>query len=83
MEDRFAPKEREAPEPIGLGQMAERAGRGQTKPIGSDPDIAEFKATVFRFIDAMDGLKIDRVKLAMAKSKAEEMVFWMRSAREG
>ena len=73
-EDLTRPTSSDLPDPPTLSTMAERAGQIRSP----EPDeIDRFRHTCLAFI-ATQG---DSHAAAMAKSKAEEMIFWVRAAR--
>lgn len=68
----------ELPETITVAEQARAAGRQDIRPPGAD-DIDAFRTQCFGFINGQSG---SSEALAMAKTKADEMVFWLRRARE-
>jgi hypothetical protein len=77
-------------EAIPLSELAEAAGRQPAAARGHRPlylkpgALADFQAEVQRFIVAMDGAASPaaRGQIAIAKTKADEMIYWLNRASE-
>ena len=69
----------ELPSEISVREQAEAAGRGKILPVGAYPDIDALREYVQAFLMAERHQEDEA--LAMAKTKATEMDFWLRSHR--
>ena len=68
----------ELPEPQSLAQMAEAAGKKTILPPGADPDIDALRDHIMGFLN---NELVQNHGAMMAKTKAQELIFWVRSSR--
>jgi hypothetical protein len=67
------------PETVTVEEQAKAAGQGKILPIGAYPDLDRFRETVQAFLRSEQPQHGEA--LAMAKTKATEMDFWLRTHR--
>jgi hypothetical protein len=67
------------PETITVKEQAQASGQGKILPIGAYPDIDQLRDHVRAFLMAEQHQGGEA--LAMAKTKATEMDFWLRTHR--
>jgi hypothetical protein len=67
------------PETISVEEQARAAGMGKILPVGAYPDIDQLRDHIQTFFKAERNQ--DNHALAMAKTKAAEMDFWLRAHR--
>lgn len=67
------------PQEISVREQAEAAGRGKILPVGAYPDIDALRDHLQAFFRAEKHQEGEA--LAMAKTKATEMDFWLRTHR--
>ena len=69
----------ELPETISIAEQAQASGR-QILPPGADPEIDALREHCRGFIAAMPG-DPKAHGIIMAKTKLEELIFWLRAAK--
>lgn len=79
------PQPSELPPPPALDEMIQQAqGRGYRPIYLKDGALADFQAQVHRFIVALDETVggAAKAQVAIAKTKADEMIYWLNRAKE-